>query len=91
MAAHNAENILAHLANGGTLNGTDEPLRVYYQCFRLLEKIQDPRSTQVLRSASDMLESQLSKLKDEHSRKMYVENVPWRLALANAASKLSRR
>lgn len=86
-AAMCAESILAHLENGGTLNGTDEPLRVYYQCFRLLEKRQDPRGAQVLKSGMQMLDAQLAKLKDERARQMYVENVPWRQALSNAASR----
>ena len=86
-AAQHAERILVHIANGGTLNGTDEPLRVYFQCFRVLEKKQDPRMTQVLQAGMQMLDAQLAKLKDEHSREMYVENVPWRLALRNATGK----
>lgn len=86
-AASNTERILAHLANGGTLNGTDEPLRAYFQCFRLLEKKQDPRATQVLGDAIEMLDAQLAKLKDEHTRELYVKNVPWRAALKEAAAK----
>lgn len=88
LATENAERILAHLAGGGTLNGTDEPLRVYFQCFRLLEKKQDPRSTRVLQDAMQMLDAQLANLRDEHAREMYVENVPWRRALKRAASGL---
>ncbi len=86
-ASYYTEKILAHVNGGGTLNGTDEPLRVYYNCFQLLKKKQDPRSTQVLQAGIQMLHEQLSKFKDEHSRNMYVENVPWRLALQNAAKK----
>lgn len=85
VASEHAEKILAHLDAGSTLNGTDEPLRVYYNCYQLLEKKQDPRSTQVLQAAVHMLDEQLSKFKDERSRKTYVENVPWRLALRDAA------
>jgi tetratricopeptide (TPR) repeat protein len=89
LAAQNTEKILAHLQNGGTLNGTDEPLRVYYSCYRYLEKKQDPRSAQVLQDALQMLDAQLAKLNDERSREMYVENVPWRKALRNAASRVT--
>jgi tetratricopeptide (TPR) repeat protein len=87
LASDSAERILAHLNHGGTLNGTDEPLRVFFQCFRLLEKKQDPRATQVLQDAMQMLEAQLANLKDERSRELYVENVPWRSALKDAATK----
>jgi tetratricopeptide (TPR) repeat protein len=88
-AVANAEKILAHLATGGTLNGTDEPLRVYYVCYELLQKKQDPRSSQVLQAGIELLEANIAKLKDDHAREMYVANVPWRLALRNAASKMS--
>lgn len=81
IASGHVEQILLHLQDGGTLNGTDEPLRIYYTCYRLLERKQDLRAAQVLQLAIQLLESQLSKFKDEDSRRMYVENVPWRLAL----------
>lgn len=87
LAAQCTERILMHLQHGGTLNGTDEPLRVYHSCYRFLVKKQDPRAARVLQDAIQMLEAQLARLNDERSRQMYVENVPWRLALRNVASK----
>lgn len=84
-AAHEAEKILAHLANSGTLEGTDEPLRVYYACYRFLEQRQDPRSPQFLQASIQMLEAQLSKFNDEQARIIYLESAPWRLALQQAA------
>jgi hypothetical protein len=86
-ALSETEKILAHLKAGGTLNGADEPLRVYYNCFQLLDKKKDPRATQVLQRGMQLLQAQVSKIKDEHSRHMYVENVPWRLALQEAGKK----
>ncbi len=83
-ASQVAEKIFAHFESGGTLEGTDEPLRVYYTCYLFLKNQQDPRSTQVLQVATQLLEMQVSKFKDEQVRKMYVENVPWRLALYKA-------
>ncbi|MEO8356136.1 MAG: AAA family ATPase [Chloroflexota bacterium] len=87
LASGVAEKILTHLNSGGTLNGTDEPLRVYFNCCQLLEQKQDPRFAQVLQAAIHILEEQLSKFKDERARKMYVENVPWRRALQRAAGR----
>ncbi|RPI94263.1 MAG: hypothetical protein EHM40_07215 [Chloroflexi bacterium] len=84
-ASREAEKILVHLDRGGTLDGTDEPLRVYYTCYLFLKKRQDPRSTQLLQTATQLLDAQVSKLKDEQARKMYVGNVPWRFALQQAA------
>jgi tetratricopeptide (TPR) repeat protein len=84
-ASLEAEKILLHLDHGGNLNGTDEPLRVYYNCYQLLQQKQDPRAVGILQAAFDMLEDQLAKFKDEHLRQMYVENVPWRWAIQLAA------
>jgi hypothetical protein len=89
-ASQEAEKILAHFDSGGTLGGTDDPLRVYYSCYVFLNRQQDPRSIQVLKSATQLLETQVSKFKDEQARKMYVENVPWRLALQQAAEAFTR-
>jgi hypothetical protein len=83
-AAQHVERILNHLANGGTLNVTDEPLRVYYNCYQVLLKKQDPRVEQVLQDAVQLLEVQTAGLRDERLKTMYVENVPWRRALRNA-------
>jgi predicted ATPase len=85
MALMEAETIIPFLQNGNALQGTEEPLRVYYACYLALEKMKDPRSQVILQSAVQLLETQLSKLGDENSRRMYVENVPWRLAIRQAS------
>jgi hypothetical protein len=84
-AAEQAEKILTHFEQGGTLEGTDEPLRVYYTCYLFLKRNQDPRAVQVLHTGIELLRAQASKFKDEQARKTYVESVPWRLALQRAA------
>ena len=78
------EKIISYLEAGGTLEGTEEPLRVYYACYLALANAHDPRSHTVLSAAVQLLEAQVSKLSDEGSRQMYVENVPWRLAIQQA-------
>lgn len=84
-----AKRILDYLVRGGTLDGTDEPLRVYYSCYLFLKKQQDPHARQILQAAIQLLEAQVSKFKDEHARKMYIENVPWRLAIRQAKQNLT--
>jgi len=84
IALNETEKIISYLDAGSTLEGTEEPLRVYYACYLALEKVKDPRSYAVLRSAAQLLEAHLSKLRDESSRRIYVENVPWRLAIQQA-------
>jgi predicted ATPase len=83
-ALRGAENILTHLMNGGTLEGTEEPLRIYFACYQALEKNRDPRSSELLEKAVEMLNARVSKLRDEESRRLFVEKVPWRLAIQRA-------
>ena len=83
-AARETEEILAYLEDGGSLDGSDQPLRVYYACYQFLDQQKDPRAQHVLQIANQILESQVSKIKDEHSRQMFIENYPWRRALYNA-------
>ncbi len=78
------EEILGHLAGGGTLDGTEEPLRIYFTCYRALERLKDPRSRNVLQEAGQLLQMQVSKFADEAARRLYVESVPWRRAIHRA-------
>ena len=84
LAAQQTEKILHFLESGGVLDGTDEPLRVYYACYLYLEKKQDPRSKQVLQTAKNLLEERVSKFSNEMARRRYIENIPWRRALQAA-------
>lgn len=78
------EKILLFLQNGGTLEGTEEPLRVYHACYLALETTKDPRARALLHAAVQLLEAQVSKLRDEGSRQRFVENVSWRAAIRQA-------
>jgi len=80
-AGREAEKVLQYLGSGSTLDGTDEPLRVYYACYLYLKKKKDSRSGQVLRAAKNLLEAQASKFNDHAARQRYIENIPWRRAI----------
>ncbi len=80
-ALEHTERILAHLSNGGTLEGVEEPLRIYLACYRALKTKDDPRTKNLLLEAIGFLEAQVSKIHDEEMRQMYIENVPWRLTI----------
>jgi len=87
-ASRETERILNFLESGSALDGTEEPLRVYHVCYLTLEKKQDPRAKQVLQSAIQLLEAQVSKFGDETARKRYIENIPWRRAIWEKARML---
>jgi tetratricopeptide (TPR) repeat protein len=86
-----AEAILPYLQKGDALQGTEEPLRVYYACYLVLEKMNDPRRDNILRSAMHLLEMQVSKLPDDNAREMFVEKVPWRRSIRKVADELKKR
>ncbi len=79
--AQRTESILSIMEKDGEFSGAEDPLRIYFICYQALEKMKDPRSWPVLQSAKRLLESQVSKFKDEDARRVYVENVPWRRAI----------
>ena len=83
-AIQKVDEILAHLESGGTLEGTEQPLRIYYVCYQALKKNKDPRSSSVLAMAEQLLDAQVSKLRDDASRQKFIQNVPWRLAIQQA-------
>ena len=77
-AMAHAEKIMAYLETGGTLDGTEEPIRIYLTVYLILNKNRDPRSIRILENAHSLLQEQVARLKDETYKRMYVENVPWR-------------
>jgi hypothetical protein len=85
-ASRETEKILAYMESGGSLDGIEEPLRVYYACYQFLNKQKDPRAQQVLQIANQLLDAQVSKLNDDQARTLFVENFPWRKAIAVAAN-----
>ena len=84
-ASQEVETILSFLESGATLDGTEEPLRIYYACYLLLEKKRDPRARQILQAAVNLLEAQVSNFSDEAARQRYIENIPWRRAIRDGS------
>ena len=83
-ALQHTDEILTFLAGGGMLEGVEEPLRIYLACYQALEQGKDPRAREILEAAVQLLEAQVSRFGDEAARRMYVQNVPWRLSIQNA-------
>jgi predicted ATPase len=69
-----AEEILNYLETG-SLDGTEEPFRIYLTCYRVLTANQDPRAEAVLRAACTRLQERVVKINDEKLRRSYLENV----------------
>ena len=85
LAKSGAEQVFQYMENDKAFEGAEEPLRIYFALFRVLEKIRDPRMAVVLQNAIQLLNAQVSKLRSEEARVIYVENVPWRHAIQQTA------
>jgi len=77
--------LLGYANTNPTFKGAEEPLRMFHALYRALLESRDPRVTIVLQNAVRLLDAQVSKLRSEDARRMYVDNVPWRRALYQAA------
>jgi tetratricopeptide (TPR) repeat protein len=73
-AQTHVEEILGFLEDN-TLDGTDEPFRVYLTCYRVLHANQDPRAQVLLTTAHGLLQDQAAKIEDEGMRRSFLENV----------------
>jgi tetratricopeptide (TPR) repeat protein len=73
-AQDQAEEILAYL-EANTLDGTDEPFRIYLTCYRALRANQDRRARDILTTAHSLLQDQAAKIGDEALQRSFLENV----------------
>ncbi len=81
--------ILDYLENGGTFEGTDEPLRVYLTCVQALEALHDQQAGKILDLAEKRLKEQTGRIRDEKSRRCYLENIPWHQEILSRAQEKS--
>lgn len=81
------EEILAHLREK-TLDGADEPLRVYLNCWQVLAAVQDPRAEAVLRAAYERLQEHAAQIEEKGLRHTFLERVPAHRQIAAAYHEL---
>jgi class 3 adenylate cyclase/tetratricopeptide (TPR) repeat protein len=73
-ARAHVQEILSYLEHG-TLDGTEEPARVYLTCYRVLKASGDPCTKNVLEEGYRFLQERAAKISDEEERRSYLENV----------------
>ena len=76
--------ILALLAAGTRLDGTEEPMRVHLVCHRVLAANADPRAATVLDQAYQDLWSRAQRIGDDQRRASFLMAVPHHRALVEA-------
>lgn len=85
-AGKEAEHVFLQMETDPSFEGAEEPLRIYLSLLTFLEGTKDPRATVVLQNAMELMNGQVSKLRSDDARHMFVENVPWRRALQARAA-----
>ena len=70
------ELILAHMAEGGNFDGTEEPLRLPLTCFQVLTAAGDPRADEVLVNAHAELLKRAECISDVPAREGFLQHVP---------------
>lgn len=71
------DTILGQLEQDGSLEGTDQPLRVYLSCYLVLNWMDDPRAGALLNTAHDMLKTRANGIADPSARQMFLENISY--------------
>jgi tetratricopeptide (TPR) repeat protein len=69
------EEILDHLERH-SLEGTEEPFRVYLTCYRVLTANQDPRAKEFLNTVYRLLQERAALISDQETRRSYLKKVP---------------
>jgi len=68
------EEIMEHLTQD-TVEGTEEPLRIYLTCYQVLQNSQDSRARACLKWAYDLLQKRLAAITDPAKRDTFIEQV----------------
>jgi predicted ATPase/class 3 adenylate cyclase len=76
-AKEHVDAILAQLEQDGTLEGTDQPLRVYLSCYLVLSGMEDPRASGILNTAHDMLKTRANGIPDPSGRQVFLEKITY--------------
>ena len=74
-ASRYIEMVLPVMEQKQGLNGTDDPLRVYLACYRVLATKNDPAAGDVLQTGYELILSRASNIPREESRRAFLENI----------------
>lgn len=78
------QTLLTHLADGGTLKGTEAPYLIRLSCHQVLARAGDPRATELLESAHAELQATAAAIADAALRQSFLHNIPEHRAIVAA-------
>jgi len=90
-ATAHTNRILEFLNKGGSLDGIDQPFRIYATCAKILLENKDPHGEAFLLNAHALLLEKASKIKDKQSQASFLSNVPCHLQLAELVQRITRK
>jgi len=70
------EPIVTLLEEGSALEGTDEPMRIYAACHRVLNALGDERANRILNKGYAALQARAAQINDKMIKKQFLENIP---------------
>ena len=76
LALEQVESMMAHMAAGGSFDGTEEPLLLPLTCWQVLHAAGDPRAADVLAAAHAELQAQAVRITDPQARRGFLQHVP---------------
>ena len=74
-AMHLITDIVAHFDAGGTVDGTEDPVWIYFTCHQVLAETKAPRAAEFLQRAHEMLMQRAAPLSGSE-RETFLGNVP---------------
>ena len=89
-AVAHVETILQHLEDDGSLDGTEEPLRIRWTMYKVLQEAGDRRAYSLLEETRRQLQIRAEKISDSRMRELFVRNVPHNMAIESAWQAQSR-
>lgn len=66
---------ILHYLEDNTLEGADEPLRVYLTCYRVSKAGREPRAETILAAAYTLLQERAARISSEELQRSFLENV----------------
>jgi len=76
VAQTHIESVLRYLETYPEIPGSDDPMRVYLICYRVLHALGDPRAEAILAQGYRLLQGWAAEIKDKALRRTFLENVP---------------
>jgi len=76
--------VLGHLENHGSLDGTEEPLRIRWTLCNILQHAEDARVIPLLAETHRQLQERAEKISDTQVRRAFLDHVPHNRAIETA-------